>query len=186
MAVITDTTGAYKLSIDSAGNALVKLAQMTAAAALADGVANPTVGILANTQLLFNGSTWDRNRNNFNQVIDASAARTASVAGTTCTNYNAKALLIHFKVSAITGTTPTITPKLQWSPDNGTTWIDVPGAAFASLNAVGDYVMQVGPEVIPAANAAVNFPLPRTLRMYYTIGGTSPSITCLCNFCFTV
>ena len=186
MAVITDTTGAYKLGVDSAGNALVKLTQMTAAAALADNVANPTVGVLANAQLLFNGATWDRNRGNVNQVVEASAARTTSVAGATVTNYNSRALLIHFKISAITGTSPTIVPKLQWSPDNGTTWIDVPGAAFASLNAVGDYVMQVGLDVVAAANAAVNFPLPRTLRMYYTIGGTSPSITCLCNFCFTV
>ena len=186
MAVITDTTGAFKLGVDSAGNALVKLSQMTAAAALADNVGNPTVGMQANNSMLFNGSTWDRQRNNFNQVIDASAARTASVAGTTCTNYNNKALLIHFKVSAITGTTPTITPKLQWSPDGGTTWLDVPGAVFPTISAVSDTVMQVGPEVIAAANAAVNFPLPRTLRMYYTIGGTTPSITCLCNFCFTV
>ncbi len=185
MAVITDTTGAYKLSIDSAGNALIKLSQMTAAAALADAIANPTVGIAAEAQLLFNGATWDRMRGNINQVVDASAARTASVAGATVTNYNAKALLIHFKITAVSGTTPTIVPKLQWSPDNGTTWLDVPGAAFASLNAVGDYVMQVGPEVIAEANAAVKFPLPRTLRMYYTIAGTSPSITCLCNFSFT-
>ena len=186
MAVITDTTGAFKLGVDSAGNALVRLAQMTAAAALADNVGNPTVGMQANNSMLFNGSTWDRQRNNFNQVIDASAARTASVAGNTCTNYNAKALLIHFKVSALSGTTPVITPKLQWSPDGGTTWLDVPGAVFPAISAVSDNVMQVGPEVIPIANAAVNFPLPRTLRMYYTIGGTTPSITCLCNFCFTV
>ena len=186
MAVITDTTGAYKLSIDSAGNALIKLSQMTAAAALADAVANPTVGIAAEAQLLFNGVTWDRMRGNINQVVEASAARTASFVGAIVTNYNARALLIYFKISALTGTSPTIVPKLQWSPDNGTTWLDVPGAAFATLNAVGDYVMQVGPEVIAAANAAVNFPLPRTLRMYYTIAGTSPSITCLCNFCFTV
>ena len=125
-------------------------------------------------------------RGNINQPVDASVARTASVAGTTVTNYNAKALLIHFKISALTGTSPTIVPRLQWSPDNGTTWLDVPDATFAPLNAVGDYVMQVGSEVIAAANAAVNFPLPRTLRMYYTITGTSPSISCLCNFCFTV
>ena len=186
MAVITDTTGAYKLSIDSAGNALIKLSQMTAAAALTDAVANPTVGVLANAQLLFNGATWDRNRGNINQLVDASAARTTTVAGTTVTNYNAKALLIHFKVSALSGTAPVITPKLQWSPDGGTTWLDVPGAVFPAISAVSDNVMQIGPEVIAAANAAVNFPLPRTLRMYYTIGGTTPSITCLCNFCFTV
>lgn len=186
MAVITDTTGAYKLGVDSAGNALVKLSQVTNAAALADAVANPTVGILANTQLLFNGATWDRNRGNINQVVDASAARTTSVAGATCTNFNAKTLLWHFKITAITGTSPTIVPKLQWSPDSGTTWIDIPGAAFAALSAVGDYVMQVGLEVIAAANAAVTFPLPRTLRVYYTIGGTTPSITCLSNFCLMV
>ena len=186
MAVITDTTGAYKLSIDSAGNALIRLSQRTAAAALADAVANPTVGIAAEAQLLFNGATWDRMRGNINQVVDASAARTASVAGTTVTNYNAKALLIHFKVSAITGTTPTITPKLQWSPDGGTTWLDVPGAVFPTISAVSDNVMRVGLGVVEAANAAVNFPLPRNLRMYYTISGTTPSITCLCNFCFTV
>ena len=186
MAVITDTTGAYKLSIDSAGNASIKLSQMTAAAALADNVANPTVGIAAEAQLLFNGATWDRMRGNINQVVDASAARTASVAGTTVTNYNAKALLIHFKVSALSGTTPVITPKLQWSPDGGTTWLDVPGGSMPAISTVSDTVMQVGPEVIAVANAAVNFPLPRTLRMYYTISGTTPSITCLCNFCFTV
>ena len=186
MAVITDTTGAYKLGVDSAGNALVKLPQMSNVAVLADNAGNPTVGMHANNSMLFNGSTWDRQRNNFNQVIDASAARTASVAGTTCTNYNGKALLIHFKVSAITGTTPTITPKLQWSPDGGTTWLDVPGAVFPTISAVSDNVMQVGLGVVEAANAAVNFPLPRTLRMHYTISGTTPSITCLCNFCFTV
>ena len=186
MAVITDTTGAYKLSIDSAGNASIKLSQRTAAAALADAVANPTVGIAAEAQLLFNGSTWDRMRGNINQVVEASAARTSSFVGAIVTNYNARALLIHFKVSALSGTTPVITPKLQWSPDGGTTWLDVPDAVFPTISAVGDYVMQVGPEVIAAANAAVNFPLPRTLRMYYTIAGTSPSITFLCNFCFTV
>lgn len=179
MAVIHDTTGAYILSIDSAGVASVKTAQISTAAALADAFANPTVGHIGAASFLFNGVTWDRNRNNANQTVEASAARTATVAGATVTNFNSSGAVITISVTAASGTTPTLVAKLQFSPDNGTTWFDYDSKVVtATISAVGTYILKVYPGLTAeVANNAVGLPLPRTFRMYYTIGGTTPSFT---------
>ena len=179
MAVIHDTTGAYILAIDSAGVASVKTAQISTAAALADAFANPTVGHIGADTFLFNGSTWDRNRNNSNQTVEASAARTASVAGATVTNFNNSGAVITINVTAVSGTTPTLVGKLQFSPDNGTTWFDYDSKTVtATISAIGTYILKVYPGLTTeVANGAVGLPVPRTLRMYYTIGGTTPSFT---------
>lgn len=38
-------------------------------------------------------------------------------------------------------------------------------------------VLSVCPGVTVAANAAISYPLPRTWRLNFTIGGTTPSFT---------
>lgn len=179
MAVIHDTTGAYILAIDSTGVASVKTAQISTAAALADAFANPTVGHNGADLFLFNGSTWDRQRNNANQTVEASAARTASVAGAMATNFNSSGAVITINVTAVGGTTPTLVAKLQYSPDNGTTWFDYDSKTVtATISAVGTYILKIYPGLTAeVANSAVGLPIPRNLRMYYTIGGTTPSFT---------
>jgi len=149
------------------------------AAASADALANPTVTKIDATSLLFNGATWDRQRNNHNIAVEASSAKTATGNGATQTNFNASGALVWINVSAVSGTTPTLTVRLQWSPDGGTTWVDLDttNAQTASITATGQFVLRVFPGIATAANAALNSPLPRTWRLAWTIGGTTPSFT---------
>lgn len=149
------------------------------AAASADALANPTVTKLDALALLFNGATWDRQRNNHLVVAEASSAKTATGNGTTQTNFNAQGAFVAVLVTTVSGTTPTLTVRVQWSPDGGTTWLDLDAtnAQTASITATGQYVLRVFPGVATAANAALNSPLPRTWRLAWTIGGTTPSFT---------
>lgn len=147
------------------------------AAASADALANPTVTQLGALGLAFNATSWDRVRNNVNAVTGDTGAKTTSFAGATQTNFNAAGVAILINMGAVTGTSPTLTAQLQISPDGGTTWKDVPGAVTPTINASGTTLLTVYPGVTPVANAAVSHPLPRTWRLNYVIGGTTPSFT---------
>jgi hypothetical protein len=179
MALIQDITGVNTLAISTSGHAFVVDAKFPTAAAAADGYANPTITHEGADGMLYNGSTWDRARNNFVTIADASAARTSTVAGgTTVTNFNAKGAVITINVTAVSGTSPTLVAKLQYSPDGGTTWIDYTNKPVtATISAIGQTTLIVCPGVTEVANSAVSLPLPRTVRMYYTIAGTTPSFT---------
>ncbi len=155
------------------------LSNMSGSATLADSFANPSVGHLAADQMLYNGSSWDRVRNNFSTTTGDTGAKTfvGATNGATQTNMNAAGVSVVLNVGTVSGTTPTLVAKLQGSADGGTTWFDIPGAATASLTATGVYVLTCYPGAAAAANAVVSFPLPRTWRVVYTIGGTTPSFT---------
>jgi hypothetical protein len=152
----------------------------TAATALADGVTNPTVGSQGVLDYWFNGTTWDRVRNNVTNIaLDASSARTATGNGLTAVNYNHAGAFIFINVTAASGTTPTAVFRVQFSVDNGTTWIDLDttNAVTASLTTTGTAVIKVYPGIPVVAAGSCNSPLPRTWRLAWTIGGTTPSFT---------
>jgi len=159
--------------------------ELPAAAALTDTLANPTTPQIASDQLTFNGSTWERQRSGaFTANVDTSSARVATGNGTAAINYAGhKNLIVWINVTAVTGTTPTCVFKLQWSPDNGTTWIDWDGTNLvtASITGTGTHQLRVG------INATTQAPtggvsgkqdfLPRQVRLAWTIGGSTPSFT---------
>jgi hypothetical protein len=139
----------------------------------------------------FNGATWDRIRNNVNTATGDTGAKVATFNGATQTNFDAVGAYITVLLGAVTGTTPTLTMQLQWSPDGGTTWLNL-GPASATLTAssqtavLGIYATNFSqtPGATPAnlttgANVStfINAPLPRTWRIVYTIAGTTPSFT---------
>ena len=78
MALIQDATGVNTLAINAAGQAPIIDAKFPAAAAAADGYANPTITHEGADGMLFNNSTWDRARNNFVATADSSSALTAT------------------------------------------------------------------------------------------------------------
>jgi len=81
----------------------------------ADGLAVETANVLkaAGFGYLFNGTTWDRQRNNLPEVtLLASAARTTTTVSPTQTNYNARGVMLVLDVSAITDT-PSIQVVVQ-------------------------------------------------------------------------
>lgn len=105
-------------------------------------------------------------------VLQASAAKTAtgqtgvfssSVVNRDGTNQNVLNILA--AVTAVSGTSPSMTLSVQWSNDAGTTWFDAdPADAFTAITATGNKVKQV----------TVKAP---AFRVLYTITGTTPSFT---------
>lgn len=180
LAVVTGTavvtlTASNSPSLVSLDSTPVVDTEMPTAAALSDTAANPTAPTLGVVVLGFNGSTFERRRNNFNVNTGDTGAKTATGNGATQTNFNARGAIITFVIGTVSGTSPTCVFKLQGSGDGGTTWYDIPGAVTPSITASGNTVLTIYPGVTTAANAAVSFPLPRTWRVVWTLGGTSPS-----------
>ena len=160
------------------------------AAASSDGLANPTVTKLDATQLMFNGTTWDRARNNALVTIGDIGAKTATFNGATQTNYNSRGAIITVAVGTVSGTSPTLALQLQISYD-GTNFINL-GAASANITTstqtcafviyptnLSQSAGATPANLTSGANQTIliNAPLPRTWRIAYTIGGTTPSFT---------
>lgn len=119
-------------------------------------------------------------------------AKTASFNGATVTNTFFSGIQLMIKVGAVTGTSPTMVVKLQGSSDAGTSWYDIPNATTATLTATGDYSITVYPGIKEVAGVAttgttaqVDAVIPRTFRLAFAIGGTTPSFTLTnCNFVY--
>lgn len=96
-------------------------------------------------------------------TILASAARTASgTADLGAIPAMFQELLVYLDVTAVTGTTPTMTVTYQSSPD-GASWYD---------NTAGTAITAAGKQVIKIPTTCGNFG-----RLSYAIGGTTPSFT---------
>lgn len=121
----------------------------------------------------------------YNETLKVGGALISAVAKTTSFNsdpfYNVNncGYFVTLVATAASGTTPTLSGKLQWSPDAGTTWLDLDtaNAVTTNLTAAGNATFVVYPGIVVAAAAASNKPLPHVLRLAFTIGGTTPSFT---------
>lgn len=114
-----------------------------------------------------------------------------SFFGVVQTNENARGAYITVFVGAVTGGAPSLSIQLQFSPDGGTTWISVGPACIAITTSDVAQLFIVYPTNISQAagvtpqilvtgtlqTTALNMPLPRTWRLNYVIGGTTPSFT---------
>ena len=171
MALITDSTGANVLAITASGQVPVITPQITGAGVMGDSAGNPTTGIIANVNMLFNCATWDRARGNMAITLDALTSKTASFNGATLVNFNGRSAMFEIRATVWSGT-GTFTAKVQQSFDGGTTWLDIPGAVTPSISAIGSTILIIDKDMIAAANSVVPYPLARHLRVYYTWSGT--------------
>ena len=119
---------------------------------------------------IFNGTSWDRQRNNVD-TADASMGPTGTLAssttitGTIITNYNGRGLIV---VAVLTGGTSTSTTIQIFG-------IDVAGNSFlilssAAVSTGSTTVLTVYPGCIAAANSVSNMPLPRRFRVDLVTG----------------
>ncbi len=196
-------TGSQRVTLASDGTAIstagfmsVKIDQTTpgttnavtdtklpASAAAADALANPTITQIGADGMLFNGTSWDRARGlSVATTTGDTGAKTATGNGATQTNVGNKGIQIMIVLGTVSGTTPTAVFKIQGSVDGGTTFYDVPGATTASLVASVNVGIMIYPGVAVTAGAATtgttaqaSSALPRTWRVVWTIGGTTPS-----------
>ncbi len=82
-------------------------------------------------------------------------------------------------ISAVSGTSPTLTLKLQSYDGASGTWVDVKGASTLALGATGTTEMTVYPGLTAVVNEAVNAIPGRRVRIYGTVGGSNtPTVTC--------
>lgn len=110
----------------------------------------------------FNGTTWDRQRNNINETVLASAARTATVQSADFTNYNGRGLHLVIAVSAVTAT-PSVVFTIQGKDAVSGLYYTV--LTSAAITATGTTVLKVYPGITASANASASDILPRTWRV---------------------
>ncbi len=136
--------------------------------------------VLELVQGLYNGSTVDQQRGNQDNitVINASAVTTTQTSSDQ-TNYNARGLIIVVNVTTLTGTSPTLTPKLQGKGRVSGQYFQI-GAAISAINATGTFVYLFSVSAPAAAGgitATAAFPIPRTWNFVMTAGGTITNAT---------
>lgn len=175
--LLTDTTGnlsVAKTTADADGTANASGGSMSVAGA-ASGAP------LAIRGYLYNGTTWDRQRANFDTVTGDTGALGTSTTfnGATQTNFNARGAYINAVLSAVGAT---VAVQLQWSPDGGTTWITI-GAATATIVAAGNLTILIYPNANGALvtgsgqTLSLDAPLPRTWRLTYIVGTGTNTLT---------
>ena len=112
--------------------------------------------------LIFNGTTWDRVRNNTDGTALASAARTATANSADLVNYNGKGLHVVIDVTAITAT-PSVVFTIQGKDALSGQYYTV--LASAAITATGTTILRVHPGLTAAANTVANDLIPRTWRV---------------------
>lgn len=105
-----------------------------------------------------------------------------TVNGATQTNASARGALMTIILGTVSGTLPTLSVQLQFSPDGGTTWLNY-GSATSAISVVtgNDIVVAIYPTALTtsiggAGSVQTNAPLPRTWRLQYITTGTGISI----------
>lgn len=121
---------------------------------------------------------------------DSATIGTGATNGSLQTNTNYRGAIITAILGTVTGTSPTLTMQLQWSPDNGITWLNY-GSSTGQIsvitgNTVTIFVYPTNSTVAGSSPSAftigstgsviLNAPLPRTWRIVYTGAGTTPVI----------
>jgi hypothetical protein len=97
-------------------------------------------------------------------VVAASAARTTT-GQSAAVQAQGRQVAVEVDVTAVSGSTPSMTLTVEWSDDNGTTWfLADPPDTFTALTAAGKRVKEFD----------VKAPYFRTV---WTISGTTPSFT---------
>lgn len=98
---------------------------------------------------------------------------------------SARGLILYADITASSGTSPTLTVKLQeWIPQANAgagLWVDISGATTTAIDASSDSTttLVVYPGCIASANAVVNRPVSEHFRYVATVGGSStPTVTC--------
>jgi hypothetical protein len=177
----TYTTGQRaELQIDSRGAARMVIGAPASTAHVAaftpqDAAGNSTTSLAAVTfTQLYNGTSWDRFRNNADATVRASTADSSSFNGADQTNYNARGATVFVNVSAITSATLVV--KVQGKDLVSGNYYDIPGAVTGSLTTTGLVAIHLVPGAAgtPAAGSAIcSLPLPRTWRVVGTVTGTS-------------
>lgn len=149
----------------------------------ADAMTAPADGALLDMALgyAFNGTTWDRWRNNQQGYLLVSSARTSDTASSEQINYNGRGVLVFLDVTAASGTGGLQT-KVQAKDYLSGKWVSL-NASPPAVTAAGTLLYMVYPSATAGANQNTQSVLPRTWRVY-VIHGDGSSYTYSVSYCY--
>ncbi len=121
---------------------------------------------------LFNGTLWDRQRNNEEITVLASAGRAATTSSSSMTNYNNSGMVLFVDVTARDGTT-SIEPSIQIQDPIGNEWLTIWTAAAVISSSNTSLVYSFSPysantDAASLYTEGVELVLPRTWRVAVT------------------
>lgn len=157
--------GAVLVAFDTPGTAgsdgATTLAGAMTRSASGVGGANP----LASAKHSFNGTSWDRDRNNVAATLLASASRTTTQTSADIPTYNAKAITVILDVTVVAAS-PSVTVTINGKdPASGKYYLLLSGAAV--LTAVTN-VYSVGPGIAETSNVSTSKFLPAIIQIVVT------------------
>lgn len=128
---------------------------------------------------------------NFRSRIEGTAIASAALAegATNSEDINfgaAKGIILFIDITANTGTTPTLTVKLQVKDPASGKYVDLAGATTTAIDATsnGTTMLTVYPGIAETANVSVSDIISRIGRVVATVGGTSsPTVTASVGYC---
>lgn len=126
---------------------------------------------------LFDGSAWrPQGAGNTDQKVLTLTAQGVAVQSSDLINAGGAALNLGINVTALTGTTPTLTVTVQGKDFASGTYYNI--LSSVAISATGFTLLQVGAGLTATANSIANANLPRTWRVSCAIGGTGgPTVT---------
>jgi hypothetical protein len=104
------------------------------------------------------------------------AAASAGVSTAALDTYQGRGLLVFVNVTALTGTSPTLTVTVKGSIDDKLT-ATYTILASAAISATGLTVLRIYPALTVSANAVANDVVPVFTQITTAIGGTGPAVT---------
>ena len=174
-------SGSWSVSVT--GTATVDT-ELPAAAALADGAANPTTPLVGACGLRWNGATWDREQATQEGTLLASAARTSDTTSADQTNYTARGVMLFLRVSA---GTPNLLLYIQIKDPVSGLYANA-NVAPTAITATGLYCYELSPGGTVAGQQVYQRTgghLPRTWRVYI-VHNNANSITYSVAYCYLV
>lgn len=105
------------------------------------------------------------------------ATLTAASAGATGGNLDTqqhRGIMVFVNVTAITGTSPTLTVSIKGQSPQG---VDFTILTSAAITATGQTVLTVYPSLPASANVTAQATIPIVTHVDYAIGGAGPSVT---------
>lgn len=113
-----------------------------------------------------------------NITVFPSAARTVTTNSNDMQSEGYKGAWLVLNITAVTGTLPTLTVKLQGKDPLSAIYVDLPGAVFVEKTGISTDSLVLYPGIAETANRIESQPLPHPWRAVATIGGTGgPSFT---------
>jgi hypothetical protein len=156
--------GSLRTELWAAGSAT----SLASVASNADGQAtgtNPARLEIASREFAFNGSTFDRTRNNEDVTLLASASRTTTQTSADLVNYNGKSAII-VVVDVTSAGTGSITFSLDGKDGASAKYYNILTGSAITTNSTNRY--RIGPDLADAANSVAKDYLPRTFRIVIT------------------